>query len=162
MRKEATVESPTVVSYSYCFIFCIAAIGAAIGAVVNAVAYTVQVASTGQPVDAGGLLGAMASGAVAGAVTAASFVVEPIDYAMTAVQCVTDGCSLAEVALTVVPGAIGPVAKQIDNVLDVARATSNIIVHACISHVPTLAYSMMLADDLSAPMTDQLQPYTLV
>ena len=116
----------------------------------------------GQAWDAGAFVGAVATGAATGAVTAMSFVVEPIDYAMTAVQCVTDGCSLAEVALTVVPGAIGPVAKQIDNVLDVARATSNIIVHACISHVPTLAYSMMLADDLSAPMTDQLQPYTLV
>ena len=96
-----------------------------IGAVVNAVAYTVQVASMGQAWDAGAFVGAVATGVATGAVTAMSFVVEPIDYAMTAVQCVTDGCSLAEVALTVVPGAIGPVAKQIDNVLDVAKAAEN-------------------------------------
>jgi hypothetical protein len=93
--------------------------------VVNAVAYTVQVASTGQPWDAGAFVGAVATGAATGLVTAVSIVVEPIDYAMTAVQCVTAGCSAADVALTVLPGAIGPLARQVDNVLDVAKAAEN-------------------------------------
>ncbi len=109
----------------HCFIFCIAAIGAAIGAVVNAVAYTVQVASTGQPWDAGAFVEAVASGAATGAVVAVSIVVEPVDYALTAVQCVTSGCSVADVALTVAPGAIGPIAHQVDNVLDLAKAAEN-------------------------------------
>jgi RHS repeat-associated protein len=58
-------------------------------------------------------------------VAVASIPFELVDYVATGVQCVTSGCTAAEVALTLIPGAIGPLARQVDNVLDVARAAEN-------------------------------------
>lgn len=56
------------------------------------------------------------------AVVVASFFYEPLDYASTAVQCVTTGCSVADVALTLAPGSLSAMNK----LADVFRAAENV------------------------------------
>jgi RHS repeat-associated protein len=64
-------------------------------------------------------------------VVVASFFYEPIDYASTAIQCVTAGCSPADVLLTLAPGSLSAMNKLADvfrageNVGDAVKAVEN-------------------------------------
>jgi RHS repeat-associated protein len=116
----------------HCFIFCIVIIGAAIGAMAGAGAYTAEVITTGSGWDANAYWGSVATGTGTDALTAASIVVEPVDYAATGIQCVTSGCSAGDIALTAVPRAWGTVGKQIDNVLDGVKAVRANILDALV------------------------------
>jgi RHS repeat-associated protein len=50
-------------------------------------------------------------------VTVVSIPFEAVDYVATGVQCATSGCTAAEVAITLIPGAIGPVAKGVGKIV---------------------------------------------
>ena len=117
----------------HCFIIlCIVAIGAAVvsvAAATEAIAYTAEVVQTGSGWDATEYWNRVTHPRLEtvanAAVVVASTVAEPLDYLSTGVQCLTGECSVADVALTVVPGALGAIRKSLDQAVDAAQALEN-------------------------------------